>query len=431
MNADVVIVGARCAGAPLATWLARGGARVLLLDAAALPRDQTSSTHLIQPYGIALLDELGVGDAVRAITSPIRRLTTRLEGHDATVEFEARHCISPRRKDLDGILLDEARRAGAEVMLQARVTGLLRRGDRVAGVRVEQRGRELELRAPWVVGADGRRSTVARHVEAPEYEGFDGQRAVYWAYWPRPASYDRDELTRETALMVHEGRVICVCTPTNTDQLLLGVSLPRSELKAWRGDVRRGFLDALRAHSFARELIGGAPGTIYGTRAERYFFRRPVGPGWALVGDAGLHKDPHAGLGISDALRDARALARAIAAGEEAALERYWRERDLASTELFHFARDLGEPSYNNLLNRSVMARVGRSTDLRARLRAAMDRDVSPYAALPASAVLSAVGGQVLRGRVQILGELVRAAKRMREVQTARRRCERALREVA
>ena len=64
-NYDVVIVGARCAGASLATQLARTGASVLLLDKDPLPSDQVLSTHTIHPPGIDVLDELGVGAAVR------------------------------------------------------------------------------------------------------------------------------------------------------------------------------------------------------------------------------------------------------------------------------------------------------------------------------------------------------------------------------
>jgi hypothetical protein len=60
-----------------------------------------------------------------------------------------------------------------------------------------------------------------------------------------------------------------------------------------------------------------------GRQAERFygaadlpnFFRKPYGPGWALVGDAGYHKDPYMALGICDALRDAELLASAIEEG--------------------------------------------------------------------------------------------------------------------
>jgi len=82
---DVVIVGARCAGATLATFLARAGASVLLLDKDRLPSDQILSTHTIHPPGLDILDELGVGDAVREVAPPTH--IVRLRKNDAFVDI--------------------------------------------------------------------------------------------------------------------------------------------------------------------------------------------------------------------------------------------------------------------------------------------------------------------------------------------------------
>ena len=83
---DVVIVGARCAGATLATFLARAGASVLLLDKDRLPSDQILSTHTIHPPGLDVLDDVGVGDAVRAVAPPTH--IVRLRKNDAFVDIE-------------------------------------------------------------------------------------------------------------------------------------------------------------------------------------------------------------------------------------------------------------------------------------------------------------------------------------------------------
>ena len=85
---DVVNVGARCAGATLATFLARGGASVLLLDKDRLPSDQILSTHTIHPAGLDVLDEVGIGDAVRAV-APATHIV-RLRKNDAFVDIEFR-----------------------------------------------------------------------------------------------------------------------------------------------------------------------------------------------------------------------------------------------------------------------------------------------------------------------------------------------------
>ena len=68
---DTVIVGARCAGAALATYLSRAGASVLLLDKSRLPSDQVLSTHTLHPAGMDVLDEVGIGADIRRVSPPM------------------------------------------------------------------------------------------------------------------------------------------------------------------------------------------------------------------------------------------------------------------------------------------------------------------------------------------------------------------------
>jgi len=184
---DVVIVGARCAGATLATLLARAGADVVLLDRDALPSDQVLSTHSIHPPGMDVLDAVGVGDAVRAGAPASRIIRANTDGAILDLECapgRAEYC--PRRERLDGLLQQAAVAAGARLFDRTRVTALLWEGDRVHGVKAVSAGREQTFTARLVVGADGRHSTVARLVEAEEYLGYDAPRAMYWAYWDAP-----------------------------------------------------------------------------------------------------------------------------------------------------------------------------------------------------------------------------------------------------
>ena len=96
---DVVIVGARCAGATLATFLGRAGASVLLLDKERLPSDQILSTHTIHPPGLDVLDDVGVGEAVRAVAPPMH--IVRLRKNDAIVDYrfsgERAEVLSPSK----------------------------------------------------------------------------------------------------------------------------------------------------------------------------------------------------------------------------------------------------------------------------------------------------------------------------------------------
>ena len=133
---DVVVVGARCAGSPLATMLAQRGFHVCLLDRAQFP-SETPSTHLIQPCGVQMLDRLGVLNAVfGAGAVPLDQITfinddVRFDlTNDGTLEWPA---LIVRRVTLDALLVDAAREAGADVRTGCRVTRLLMDGDRVVG----------------------------------------------------------------------------------------------------------------------------------------------------------------------------------------------------------------------------------------------------------------------------------------------------------
>src|SRR3712207_5883634 len=76
---DVIVVGARCAGATLAAQLARAGAKTLLLDAAPRGTDMPMSTHYIQPPGMAALARLGIGERLCAASPPTRRFRVALD----------------------------------------------------------------------------------------------------------------------------------------------------------------------------------------------------------------------------------------------------------------------------------------------------------------------------------------------------------------
>lgn len=311
---DAIIVGARCAGASTALLLARRGYRVLLLDKASFPSD-TISGHFILYPGVRKLAEWGLLEAVLASGCPPLNhalsewgdgpLAGEIHTGDGLPAF-----ICPRRTILDALLVAAAAEAGVEVREGLTLDGLVADGERVAGVRARTAGgASVSERARIVIGADGKRSTVARLVGAPAYLEQPSLTCWYMTYYADLPSEGLEIHWRENRLIL--------AIPTHAGQTLIAVAWPHREFQAFRADIAGGVEATIAMMPALAGRMAGA------RRAERFtgmadvpnFFRRPYGPGWALVGDAGHHKDPTLARGISDAFCDAALLADAVDAG--------------------------------------------------------------------------------------------------------------------
>ena len=307
----MVVVGARCAGAPTALLAARAGCRVLLLDRARFPSD-TISTHLVHQPGVAMLARWGVLDAVVATgCPPIESNSYHVADvhlHGAS-EASAGHtaAFAPRRHLLDQVLVDAALDAGADFRDQATVVDLLWSDSGVCGVRYRSPdGTMHEERCRLVVGADGMRSTVARLVRTPMVLEDPTLTCVYYAYWT--------DLPVRMELYETPGRFAGII-PTNDDLTVVALYYPQWEFEAVRHDARRAYLENVRrivpTLSDVRSAHGRF-GKLYGMGDQRNFFRAAQGPGWVLVGDAGHHKDSITARGISDAFLQVELLAELV-----------------------------------------------------------------------------------------------------------------------
>ena len=347
------MVGARCAGSPLATHLARAGLSVAVVDKDGFPSD-TPSTHVFQVGGVNALARLGVLDAVRATGAPmIEEAQARLADVVVQIPYPVRPgdaggCMCVRRPVLDTILLEAARDAGVEVLTETRVTTLLRDDGRVAGVSTTGADGETEdLRARLVVGADGRGSIVARQVGARKYNTTKGERFAYWGY------FEGADLPTPATIYLHRyGKEFLIGCPADAGLFMVVQLLDPERLPEYREDPDKAFAAELAGDPELREIVGPAARPIaplqFMLRYDGYF-RESAGPGWVLVGDSGHFKDPAPGQGISDALRQVEELAPRIVEGlasDDADLDRglqeWWRWRDEDAFEKYWFAQDLG-----------------------------------------------------------------------------------------
>ncbi len=316
---DVVVVGARCAGAPLAALLARGGARVALVERESFPSD-TLSSHLFEADALAFLDRLGVSEGLRATGAPlVNRTDTRVEDVEIRIALPQRAgdvggVASVRRHLLDPLLVEAAERAGVELRMANEVVALLYEGERVAGVRVRDRcgesgGEETELRARLVVGADGRHSTVAKLCGARRYNVTPNRRLLYWAF------FEGADAGPEPTFVSHrwdDRFILAIPSDSGLQQVLLWPE--KHERKRFGEDVDAAFLEHARACEPIARMLAGARqvGKVLGAVSWEGFFREAAGPGWVLCGDAGHFKSPSPGRGIGDAFIQAESLAAAI-----------------------------------------------------------------------------------------------------------------------
>lgn len=186
--ADVVVVGARCAGASTALLLARLGYDVMLLDSASFPSDTMSTLYIQQP-GAALLQTWGVLDELIASGCPKLDSVTytvgdvRLQG-PASVLDGVSGAFAPRRAILDQLLVEAAVTAGVRFHDRCRVLSLDTTSGSVTGVCFRDgAGQVRHEPARLVVGADGMRSSVACEVGAVTRVTHPAASCVYYTMW--------------------------------------------------------------------------------------------------------------------------------------------------------------------------------------------------------------------------------------------------------
>ena len=307
---DVVVVGARAAGAATAMLLARAGFSVLAVDRSRAGAD-TLSTHALLRGGVLQLQRWGLIDRIiTAGTPPITRSTFRTAGQTVTIEVKPANGVSalyaPRRTVVDPLLVAAAREAGATVLHEVAARELVWDGGRVRGVVLGIGGRAATVTADLVIGADGLDSMVAAAVAAPvTHTGRHGSDVTY-GYW--------SELPVDGYEWVFRAGASSGIIPTNDGAACVFVS--GTPAAAGRGGVtaiEQALADG--APDLADRLAASTRPTATRTwRSRPGYLRRPWGPGWALVGDAGFHRDPLGAHGITDAFRDAELLAGAVIA---------------------------------------------------------------------------------------------------------------------
>ena len=307
---DAIVIGARCAGSPTAMQLARNGHRVLLVDRDRFPSD-TLSTHMVHPPGIGSLQKWGLLDRLIETGCPAIE-KYKFDFGFFTISGTPRPIdgiavgYGPRRTVLDKLLLDGAAEAGVEIREDFTVDEILFADDRVTGIRGHVRGgASIVEQSRVVIGADGRYSLVAKAVQPQQYNEKPPLQASYYTYWSNLPAEGFE-------IYVRPDRGWGV-VPTHDHLTLVVQGWPFAEFEQNKKDVEGTYLKSFElAPEFAERLRGARREAPFRGAAVPNYFRKPFGPGWALVGDAGYNKDPVTAWGISDAFRDAELCATAL-----------------------------------------------------------------------------------------------------------------------
>ena len=353
---DVLIAGARVAGSSLALMLGDLGYRVLLIDRATFP-SPANSTHFFRGNGfVGTLARVGLLEDVLALDCPPFRCEYWYLHGASSPEITPPQDpggigfnLSVRREPLDALLVGRSKaHKNIDVWEHTRFIRPVWEDGRVVAAIVDTDGVEVTIATQLVIGADGQHSRVARAVGAAAEIEDEPIRVILYRYVTGLEGPPGGTAAGPEFSVVEND--IAYAFPSDAGVACVGVSFALSNFGGRWGEPEAVLERGLRRHpGLAERLLAASPvSKVMAQGRDRSFVRVPAGPGWALVGDAGLRQDPWTGRGMDFAGIHAAFLADAIdewlsgKVDESTALATYHRRRNEHGLPFFDETQRLG-----------------------------------------------------------------------------------------
>ncbi len=312
-DCDVAVVGASLAGCTAAILLAREGARVALLEQRPDPGAyKRICSHYIQASAVGTLQRIGALEPMLA-AGALRsrgRLRTEWGWINPPRHSSVPSGVNIRRELLDPLIRGlAAQTEGVELMLGFNVDELLRDGGLVCGVHARNaQGDIVTVRAPLVVGADGRDSRVAKlagvHTKTVRHGRF-----AYGGYFEGPAPAHHPD----ASLWLLDPHM-AAAFPTDGGLTFYAVMPRKDLLEDFRAEPEKALVEFIAALPDAPPIRASrAVQPIQGKLDMTNVLHAVTAPGLALVGDAALAADPLWGVGCGWAFQSAEWLADSVA----------------------------------------------------------------------------------------------------------------------
>jgi flavin-dependent dehydrogenase len=387
MTYDVIVAGASVGGCTAAILYARRGLRVALVERSTDPAHYKKlCTHYLQPAAVGTIQKLGLATLIEEAGGLRNDLEVWTEWGwiRGTDPAQPGHGYNIRRQTLDPILRRLAiETPGVAFHGGTSVCGLLRDAlGRVAGVMVESRAGRAELHAPLVVAADGRSSRVAA-LAGVEPRVHENNRFSYFTYY-RGVPLSTQASSHYWHLQPNLAYAFC----NDDDTTLLGILLPKSELRTFKSDPTGNFRRFWDGVPHAPRIGAARPiCELRGITEIANQWRPAAAPGLAFVGDAAMVLDPIWGTGCSFAFLSADWLVEQTAAalsGDldlealDRGLERYRRQHRQRTRWHYAHITSFSRVRPHSLLERLVFSAATRDAGLANRVMAYFGRTVGP-----------------------------------------------------